>query len=159
MINVLAVSFALVEGCFIASSIAFPFTFEIEYIVHIIAFHLPVYPWAHEHVYCSSDFKLHVPPCWHGDESHAFFSCISHSDAVKPMGQEHVNTGVPSLKLTVHVPPFWHLGPGPVWHGLGYWQNSPTYREEQLQIKRRNFFFIITTNNMKNWKEWTIIIV
>lgn len=94
----------------------------------------PVYPCAQEQVYCSSDFKLHVPPCWHGDESQAFFSCISHSDAVKPMGHVHVNTGVPSLKLTVHVPPFWHLGPGPVWHGLGYWQNSPTYREEQLKV-------------------------
>lgn len=94
----------------------------------------PVYPCAQEQVYCSSDFKLHVPPCWQGDESHAFFSCISHSDAVKPMGHVHVKTGVPSLKLTVHVPPFWHLGPGPVWHGFGYWQNSPTYREEQLKI-------------------------
>lgn len=103
----------------------------------------PVYPCAQEQVYCSNDFKLHVPPCWHGDESHAFFSCISHSDAVKPMGQVHVKTGVPSLKLTVHVPPFWHLGPGPVWHGLGYWQNSPTYRDEQLKTKKKTKIFTI----------------
>lgn len=95
---------------------------------------LPVYPCAQEQLYLSSDFKLHVPPCWQGDESHAFFSCISHNEAVNPMGHVHVKTGVPSLKLTVHVPPFWHLGPGPVWHGFGYWQNSPTYREEQLKI-------------------------
>lgn len=94
---------------------------------------LPVYPCAQEHVYSSNDFRVHVPPCWHGFESHAFFSGISHNDAVNPMGQLHVNTGVPSLKLTVHDPPFWQRGPGPVWHGFGYWQNSPTYRDEQLR--------------------------
>lgn len=54
---------------------------------------LPVYPCAHEHTYSWSDFKWHDPAFWHGPESHAFRSEISHNEAVNPIGHRHLNDG------------------------------------------------------------------
>lgn len=115
---------------------------------------LPVYPMGHSHVYSTSDFKWHVPSFWHGDESHAFSTWISHSDSVKPMGQMHSKRGVPSRNITWHVPPFWHRGPGPVWHGLGCSQKSPVYRDVQLKWKEYWKWLFRENNLVTFWSIW-----
>lgn len=43
----------------------------------------------------------------HGDESQALAIGISHKLALKPIGQSHVNDGVPfGFSFTLHKPPF-----------------------------------------------------
>ena len=99
---------------------------------------LPVYPVAQVQTYSRSDFRLHVAPYRHGDESHAFSMGISQRLAVNPTGQEQANEGVPPplLSFTLHEPPFWHRGP--VWHGFRCWQYSPTYFDVHLQQRAKS---------------------
>jgi hypothetical protein len=87
----------------------------------------------------------HVPPFWHGFASHAFDMGISHRDAVNPSGQWHEKPGweCGDCSVTAQVPPFWHLGTGPVWHGFFHWQYGPTNNPVQLRENNRRKHMLV----------------
>lgn len=95
---------------------------------------LPENPSGHLHSYSFKDFKMHFPLFRHGDELHAVSSDISQRLAENPTGHLHWKLTCPSLIKTSQVPPFWHLGA--VRQGLAYSQNSPTYRDVQLKMRK-----------------------
>lgn len=98
---------------------------------------LPVYPGGQSHSNVSNDVNRHVAPFKHGAESQAAGILISQREALKPSGQLQVNDGgpPPTPALILQVPPFWQRGLDSLWQGLRCWQNSPAYRDVQLEQK------------------------